>query len=124
MVEKNKYKCWEKKRKRLKYHVMRKNKSSYPRLVIYRSNTNIYAQLVDDIKNITLLSSSSLDKELKNSIDKAQNKTEKSIIVGKTIAEKIHKAKITNIIFDRNGYKYHGRVKAITDAIRSAKIII
>ena len=80
--------------------------------------------MIDDEKNITVLSASSIDKILKKSIDKAPNKIEKSKIVGKSLAEKIKNAKIERIIFDRNGYKYHGRVKALTEAIRSAEITI
>ena len=124
MAKKSKYQIWQKKRQRIKYRIMQKNIGNYPRLVVYRSNTNIYAQLVDDKKNITVLSASSIDKNLKKSIDKAKNKIEKSKIVGESIAEKIKNAKINKIIFDRNGYKYHGRVKALTEAIRSSEITI
>ena len=122
--KKNKHKNWQNKRKRIKYRIMQKNRNDYPRLVVYRSNTNIYAQLVDDLKMTTLLSASSIDKDLKDPIEKAANKIEKSKIVGVAIAEKIQKAKINQIIIDRNGYKYHGRVKALTEAIRSADITI
>ena len=122
--KKNKHKNWQNKRKRIKYRIMQKNRNDYPRLVVYRSNTNIYAQLVDDLKMTTLLSASSIDKDLKDPIEKAANKIEKSTIVGKAIAAKIKKAKIGQIIIDRNGYKYHGRVKALTEAIRSADITI
>ena len=122
--KKNKHKNWQIKRKRIKYRIMQKNRNDYPRLVVYRSNSNIYAQLVDDLKMTTLLSASSIDKDLKESIKKAANKIEKSKIVGVAIAEKIQKAKINQIIIDRNGYKYHGRVKALTEAIRSADITI
>ena len=124
MAKKSKYQIWQKKRQRIKYRIMQKNIGNYPRLVVYRSNTNIYAQLVDDEKNITVLSASSIDKNLKKSIDKAKNKIEKSKIVGDSLAEKIKNAKIEKIIFDRNGYKYHGRVKALSEAIRSAEITI
>ena len=120
----NKHKNWQNKRKRIKYRIMQKNRNDYPRLVVYRSNTNIYAQLVDDLKMTTLLSASSIDKDLKDPINKAANKIEKSKIVGVAIAEKIKNAKIDKIIIDRNGYKYHGRVKALTEAIRSADITI
>ena len=122
--KKNKHKNWQNKRKRIKYRIMQKNRNDYPRLVVYRSNTNIYAQLVDDLKMTTLLSASSIDKDLKDPIEKAANKIEKSTIVGNAIAAKIKKAKINQIIIDRNGYKYHGRVKALTEAIRSADITI
>ena len=122
--KKNKHKNWQNKRKRIKYRIMQKNRNDYPRLVVYRSNTNIYAQLVDDLKMTTLLSASSIDKDLKDPIKKAANKIEKSTIIGNAIAAKIKKAKIGQIIVDRNGYKYHGRVKALTEAIRSADITI
>ena len=122
--KKNKHKNWQIKRKRIKYRIIHKNRNDYPRLVVYRSNSNIYAQLVDDLKMTTLLSASSIDKDLKEPIKKAANKIEKSKIVGVAIAEKIQKAKINQIIIDRNGYKYHGRVKALTEAIRSADITI
>ena len=122
--KKNKHRKWQNKRKRIKYRITQKNRNDYPRLVVYRSNTNIYAQLVDDLKMTTLLSASSIDKDLKDPIEKAANKIEKSTIVGKAIAAKIKKAKIGQIIVDRNGYKYHGRVKALTEAIRSADITI
>ena len=122
--KKNKHKNWQIKRRRIKYRIRQKNRNDYPRLVVYRSNTNIYAQLVDDLKMTTLLSASSIDKDLKDLINKAANKSEKSKIVGVAIAEKIKNAKIDKIIIDRNGYKYHGRVKALTEAIRSADITI
>ena len=89
--KKNKHKNWQNKRKRIKYRIMQKNRNDYPRLVVYRSNTNIYAQLVDDLKMTTLLSASSIDKDLKEPIKKAANKIEKSKIVGVAIAEKIQK---------------------------------
>ena len=124
MAKKSKYQIWQKKRSRIKYQIMQKNVGNHPRLVVYRSNTNIYAQLVDDEKRITVLSASSIDKNIKSLIDKAANKIEKSKIVGESLAEKIKEANIDRIIFDRNGYKYHGRVKALSEAIRSAKITI
>ena len=124
MAKKSKYQLWQKKRQRIKYRIKQKNIGNHLRLVVFRSNVHIYAQLIDDEKNITVLSASSIDKNLKKLIDKAANKIEKSKIVGKSLAEKIMNAKIERIIFDRNGYKYHGRIKALTEAIRSAEIII
>ena len=124
MAKKSKYQIWQKKRQRIKYRIRQKNISNLPRLVVYRSNTNIYAQLIDDEKNSTIVSASSIDKSLQKSIDKATNKIEQSKIVGESLAEKIKNAKIERIIFDRNGYKYHGRVKALTEAIRSSEITI
>ena len=124
MAKKTKYEIWQKKRQRIKHRIMQKNVHNLPRLVIFRSNANIYAQLIDDQKKITVLSASSIDKNIKKLIDKAASKIEKSKIVGESIAGKIKEAKIERIIFDRNGYKYHGRVKAVTEAIRSAEITI
>ena len=124
MARKSKYQIWQKKRQRIKYRIMQNNIGNHPRLVVYRSNSNIYAQLLDDKRGVTVLSASSIDKNIKSLIDKAANKIEKSKIVGESLAEKIKEAKIGRIIFDRNGYKYHGRVKALTEAIRSAEITI
>ena len=124
MAKKSKYQIWQKKRQRIKYRVKQKNINNHPRLVVYRSNVNIYAQLVDDEKNVTVLSASSIDNSLKKIIDKAENKIEKSKIVGESLAKKMKDAKIDRIIFDRNGYKYHGRIKALTEAIQSAEIKI
>ena len=124
MARKSKYQIWQKKRQRIKYRIMQKNVGNHPRLVVYRSNSNIYAQLLDDKRGVTVLSASSIDKNIKSLIDKAANKIEKSKIVGESLAEKIKETKISRIIFDRNGYKYHGRVKALSEAIRSAEITI
>ena len=118
----NKLKAWDKKRKQIKFYLKDRNKNNLNRLVVYRSNTNIYAQLVNDGKNITILSTSSLDKNLKDAISKAKNKVIKSEIVGDAIAQKMKKEKIDHIIFDRNGYKYHGRIKALGEAIRKSGI--
>lgn len=83
-----------------------------PRLCVFRSNPAIYAQLIDDVKGVTIASSSSLELKLKN------NNLEAAAAVGKDIAEKAKKAKIKTVVFDRGGYLYHGRVKALADAAR------
>lgn len=83
-----------------------------PRLCVFRSNTAIYAQLIDDVKGVTIASSSSLELKFKN------NNIEASAAVGKDIAEKAKKAKIKTVVFDRGGYLYHGRVKALAEAAR------
>ena len=124
MNSKIKMKKWDSKRKRLKYHLKQKNINNIPRLVVFRSNYNIFTQLLDDANSKTILSVSSIDKALKGAIEKAKSKIEKSMIVGNAIADKMKKAKIDKIIFDRNGYKYHGRIKAVGDAIRNADITI
>ena len=86
------------------------------RLSISRSTKNISAQIIDDVKNITLLSCSSVEKDIK-SLDKT-NKTELSKIVAEKLAKKAHEKKITKIYFDSSVYKYHGRVKAFADTLR------
>ena len=90
-----------------------------PRLNVFRSNTGIYAQVIDDTTGTTLVSSSSRDLKLKNgsNIEAAQ-------AVGKDVAEKCKKAKISKVVFDRGGYLYHGRVSALADAAREAGLEI
>ena len=89
--------------------------SAIPRLCVFRSNTGIYAQIIDDETRTTLVSASSLDKDLK--IENGSN-VEAAKVVGKAISEKATKAKITKVVFDRGGYLYHGRVKALAEAAR------
>lgn len=86
-----------------------------PRMSVFRSNSEIYAQLIDDAKGVTLLAASSKAKEIAAA---AGTKTEKAALVGKLVAEKAMAAGITNVVFDRNGYLYHGRVKQLADAAR------
>ena len=86
-----------------------------PRLNVFRSNSNIFAQIIDDEKGITLVSASSIDKELK--LENGSN-VEAAKKVGELLAKRAKKAKITKVIFDRGGYLYHGRVKALADAAR------
>ena len=89
--------------------------STVPRLCVFRSNTGIYAQIIDDETRTTLVSASSLDKDLK--IKNGSN-VEAAKVVGEAIAKKATKAKITKVVFDRGGYLYHGRVKALAEAAR------
>ena len=86
-----------------------------PRLAVYRSNKEIYAQIVDDENGNTLASASSRDKDISAA---KGTKTEKAALVGKAIAEKATKAGIETIAFDRGGYRYHGRVKSLADGAR------
>ena len=110
---------WLKKRLRIKSKL---KISSHPRLVVFRSNKNIYGQLIDDSSQITIISSSTIDKNLQKKIVKAEGKIKKSKIVGIAIGEKLNDKKIDRIIFDRNGYKYHGRVKALAEGVRESGI--
>ncbi|MGL4538907.1 MAG: 50S ribosomal protein L18 [Cetobacterium sp.] len=90
-----------------------------PRLSIYRSNNNIFAQLVDDVNGVTLVSASTIDKEIKGNVKNGGN-IESAKLVGKAIAERAVAKEISVIVFDRSGYKYTGRVAALAEAAREA----
>ena len=96
----------------------------YPRLVVYRSNVHLYAQLIDDNDNKTMLSISTNDKGLKKEIEKLSTKIEKSSFIGDKIGQEIKKKKIEKVIFDRNGYIFHGRVKAFVEAVKETGLSI
>ncbi|KPE50366.1 50S ribosomal protein L18 [Chryseobacterium indologenes] len=104
------------KRIRIKRRVRGKisGSSELPRLSVYKSNKEIYAQLIDDKNGTTLASASSREK----GVDAKGTKTEVSVAVGKAIAAKAIAAGIESIVFDRNGFVYHGRVKALADGAR------
>jgi large subunit ribosomal protein L18 len=88
--------------------------STRPRLSVFRSNKQIYAQVIDDVKGVTITSASS---NIKDSTLKV-NKTDQAKLIGKEIAENASKVGIKEVVFDRNGYLYHGRVKALADSAR------
>ena len=92
--------------------------SDYPRMVVSRSLKNIQAQIIDDLTGKTLVSVTSSDKSIRADIYKVSSKTEKSKIVGTAIAKKDKEKKIKEVWFDRNGYPYTGRVRAMADAAR------
>ena len=108
------------KRRRNRSKRTQDNISNRPRLVVSRSLNNIQAQIIDDLNGTTLVSVSSLDKSIKSDIAKVKSKVERSKIVGKKIGEKAKKNKIKEVWFDRNGYPYTGRVKAMADAARKS----
>ena len=91
--------------------------SARPRLSVFRSLKHIYAQIIDDTKGVTLASSSSLDVDLKSTLTD-KDKSEVSNVVGKALAEKASKDGISQVVFDRSGFKYHGRVKALAEGAR------
>ena len=93
-----------------------KGTAARPRLCVFRSLNNIYAQIIDDEKAVTLVSASTLDKEVKTKASNIEAATE----VGKLIAKKAQDKKIKTVVFDRNGYLYHGKVKALAEAAREA----
>ncbi len=95
-----------------------KGTAERPRLAVFRSLKGIYAQIIDDVKGVTLASMSTISKEIE--LEKGLKKTEKSFQVGLKLGEKALAAGITKVAFDRAGYKYHGRVKALADGARKA----
>ena len=97
---------------------LRKNSTIKVRFSVFRSNSNIYAQLIDDSKHSTIVSFSSLDKELKKKTTNKGGNIKVAEIVGSTIAKKALEKGIKNVVFDRGGYLYHGRVKALAEAAR------
>ena len=100
-------------KKRIRQHVL--GSTSRPRLSVFRSNKEIYAQLVDDVTGVTLVAASSRDKDVATG-----SKLEIAASVGKAIAEKAVKAGVETVSFDRNGYLYHGRIKILAEAAREA----
>ena len=86
-----------------------------PRMSIFRSNKQIYAQLIDDLNETTLMAASSSEKDIASA---EGSKSEKAVLVGKLIAKKAMEAGINEVVFDRNGYLYHGRVKQLAEAAR------
>ena len=109
-------------KQRIKYGIRKKvtGTASRPRFTVFRSLNNVYAQLIDDINGKTILSVSTISKGVKETLGAKISKTEKSKMIGKKLAEKALENNITKVVFDRNGYLYHGRVKAIADAAREA----
>ena len=91
-----------------------------PRMSVFRSNRDIYVQLIDDLAGHTVASASSAIAEIR---EQKITKTEKAAIVGKQIAEKALAAGITKVVFDRNGYLYHGRIKSLADAAREGGLM-
>lgn len=110
----------KKKRARKKRRIRKKvmGTPERPRLVVYRSARNIYAQLVDDTQNRALGGTSTLSEEVKKKLSKSGGKVDAAKVVGGHIAEKAKSMKIDAVVFDRGGYLYHGRVKAVADGAR------
>lgn len=107
-------------RKKIHYRIRRKiaGTAAKPRLAVYRSNKFIYCQAIDDVNGVTLVSASSREEGI---IEKG-NKSEQSKEVGKRIAERLKEKNLEGVVFDRGGYLYHGRVKALAEGIREGGI--
>jgi large subunit ribosomal protein L18 len=107
----------DERRKRRVRQVLKKAASGRPRLSVFRSSQNIYAQIIDDTKGLTLAAASSLEKDLRGALKTGANK-DAAVAVGKLVAERALKAGVKEVVFDRGSYIYHGRVKALADAAR------
>jgi len=109
-------------RKNIRYRIRAKisGTAQKPRLSVFRSNTDIYVQLIDDDKAVTLAAASSKEKDI---AAQAGTKTEKSKLVGQSIARKAKELGIENVVFDRGGNLYHGRVKAVADGAREGGLV-
>lgn len=106
-----------KKHNRLRYKI--NGTSEKPRLTVFRSNKNIYAQVIDDTKGITICSASTMEAEVKAKLEKTSN-VEAAKVVGELVGKRAVEKGIKEIVFDRSGYVYHGKVQALADAAREA----
>ena len=91
-----------------------------PRLNVFRSSVHMYAQVIDDSRGVTLASASSLEQGFGDRLGEGTTKTDKAKVVGVLVAERAKDAGISQVVFDRGGFKYHGRVKAVADGAREA----
>ncbi len=107
----------EKRHNRIRKNVM--GTTERPRLNVFRSTSNIYAQVIDDIQGVTITAASTLDKEIKGAM-KATGNVEAAKKVGAAIAKKAIEKGVKDVVFDRGGYIFHGRIKALADAAREA----
>lgn len=113
----NGLKLLDRRKQRVRSHI-RKVAGERMRLAVHRSNNHIYAQVIDDKTGRTLASASTLDADLQKKLESGGNK-EAAKLVGGLIAERAKKAKIVEVVFDRGGYRYHGRVEALAEAARA-----
>ena len=107
---------YQRRRKRVR-RSLKKVSSGRPRLSVFRSSKHIYAQVIDDTKGVTLAAASSLDKTLSGQLTKGTDKAA-AAVVGKLVAERAVQAGVSQVVFDRGGYIFHGRIKALADAAR------
>ena len=109
---------FERRKERTRFRV-RKLAKGRPRLSVFRSSKQIYAQIIDDGAGVTLAAASSVDKDLKGKL-KTGATVDAAAEVGKLLAERAKKAGVEEVVFDRGGYKFHGRIKALADAARES----
>ena len=105
----------QKRHDRIRLHL--EGTAARPRLAVFRSLNHIYAQVIDDASGDTLAAASTLEKELRGS---KQTKTEEAAVVGRLVAERAKAAGVERVVFDRAGFRYHGRIKSLADAAREA----
>jgi large subunit ribosomal protein L18 len=98
---------------------LRRKANGRPRLSVFRSSKHIYAQIIDDENGVTLAAASSIDKDLRGKLKTGADK-DAAVEVGKLVAERAKQAGVSQVVFDRGSYLYHGRVKALADAVREA----
>lgn len=110
----------QKKHKRMRGHIH--GTAERPRLAVFRSNKHMYAQIIDDKKGVTLVSASTLQADVKEGLEYTDN-IEAAARVGKVIGERALQAGIKEVVFDRGGFLYHGKVKALADAAREAGLV-
>ena len=115
-----KLELFERRRARTRYR-LRKLAKGRPRLSVFRSNRHIYAQVIDDVEGRTVAAASTLDTELRSQIGKGGDK-DAAKLVGALIGKRALAAGITEVVFDRGGYRYHGRVQALADAVRESGV--
>jgi large subunit ribosomal protein L18 len=105
----------QKRHDRIRLHL--EGTESRPRLAVFRSNNHIYAQVIDDASGRTLATASTVEKELRGS---KETKTQEAASVGKLVAQRAKAAGVAQVVFDRAGFRYHGRIKSLADAAREA----
>ena len=118
-MDANKRKHQSRKRRHFRMRNKVQGTAARPRLNVYRSLTNIYVQVIDDTVGNTLAAASTLDKDIRTQLE-GKSKTEAAKIVGKAVGERAKKAGIEQVVFDRGGYQYHGRVAAVAEGAREA----
>jgi large subunit ribosomal protein L18 len=116
MIQNKKYDRWKKKKASIRKQVT--GTPERPRLTIYRSAKHVYAQIIDDTSGKTLVSASTVSKEFREELKAVKSEMEVCKLVGKYTAKRALEKKIQNVVYDRNGYLYHGRVKAVADGAR------
>ena len=112
----NAKKLFERRRQSVRARISKKS-SLRPRLSVFRSGRHIYAQIIDDVKGVTVAAASTVEKDMRK---KNGANADAAVVVGKLIAERAKTAGVAQVVFDRGGYRFHGRVKALADAARES----